>query len=138
LQEAPNAMTHSKKQPSSSNSDRSLLRTAAPVAAAFVALLAVTPVHAADAPDAAKLWSKHCQTCHGPDGKGKTKAGEKAHVKDLTAADVKAGLTKQKAIDSMKKGIKEKDSDKMAMKSYADKLSDAEIEALADYSLTFK
>jgi cytochrome c553 len=111
---------------------------AVPVTAAFVALVAVAPAHAADAPDVAKLWSKHCQTCHGADGKGKTKAGEKAKVKDLTAADVKAKLTKQKAIESMKNGIKEKDSDKMAMKSYSDKLSDAEIEALADYSLTFK
>ena len=88
--------------------------------------------------DAGKLWTKHCQSCHGPDGKGKTKAGEKANVKDLTAADVKSGLTREKAIDAIKNGVKAKDSDKMVMKSYSDKLSQAEIEALADHSLAFK
>ena len=96
------------------------------------------PASAADPVDAAKLWAKNCQTCHGPDGKGKTKAGEKAKVKDLTAADVKAKLTRAKAIESMKNGVKEEGSDKLAMKSYSEKLSAAEIEALADHVLAFK
>ena len=43
-----------------------------------------------------------------------------------------------KAVASMKDGIKEKDSDKMAMKSYADKLSAEEIDALATYTLGLK
>jgi cytochrome c553 len=126
---------------SGSRTGASRIRTALPVAIALVAMVAASPVLAADeaaAIDTAKLWAKHCQSCHGADGKGKTKAGEKAHVKDLTAADVKSGLTRQKAIDAMKNGVKEKDSDKMAMKSYSEKLSDAEIQALADYSLAFK
>src|SRR4051812_18476455 len=49
----------------------------AAAASAFLAVVGLAgSAMAADAPDAAKLWSKDCQTCHGPDGKGKTKAGE--------------------------------------------------------------
>jgi mono/diheme cytochrome c family protein len=107
---------------------------------ALAALLAgvAAPALAEDAPDTAKLWTKHCQSCHGPDGKGRTKAGEKAKVRDLSAAEVKAALTKEKAVEAIRVGVKEKDSDKMAMKGYSDKLSDAEIQALAEHSLSFK
>lgn len=117
---------------------KSVLRGAGLAAVALAAVCLARPAMAADAPDAAKLWTKNCQTCHGPDGKGKTKAGEKAKVKDLTAADVKSGLTKAKAADTIKNGVKEKDSDKMAMKAYSDKLSDAEVQALADYVMALK
>jgi len=104
-------------------------------------LVLASPARAADeaaAPDAAKLWKSNCQSCHGPDGKGKTKAGEKAKVKDLTSAEVKAELTEAKALESMKNGVKQKDSDKLAMKSYSDKLSAAEMDALAKHALSFK
>ena len=48
-------------------------------------------------------------------------------AKLLTSPEVKKELTKEKAIKSMKEGIKEKDSDKLAMKSFSEKLSAAEI-----------
>lgn len=104
--------------------------------AALAVVLVAGTSHAED--DVAKLWSKHCQTCHGADGKGKTKAGEKAGVKDLTDPAVKAELTKQKALDSMKNGVKAKDSDKLVMKSFSEKLSAEEMEKLAEHSLSFK
>lgn len=105
--------------------------------AAAVSLLAVLAVpQSAGAQDAAALWTKNCASCHGADGKGKTKMGEKLKVRDLTSADVKAGLTKAKAVDAMKNGVKA--GDKLVMKSYSDKLSEAEINALADHSLAFK
>jgi len=119
-------------------SNKSTLVTATLLASVLVGAMCAGSASAADPVDAAKLWSKNCQTCHGADGKGKTKSGEKAGVKDLTLPEVKKDLTKAKAVASMKDGIKEKDSDKMAMKSFADKLSAEEIEALADYSLAFK
>ncbi len=101
--------------------------------------LSATPAMAEDAPDAGKLWSKHCQSCHGPDGKGKTKMGEKSGVKDLTSAEVKGSLTEAKAADAIKSGVKEKDDpSKFAMKAYSDKLSAAEIDVLAKHSLSFK
>ena len=120
------------------SSPRPVSKMTALLGLAVAGVLVAGPALAADAIDASKLWTKNCQTCHGADGKGKTKAGEKAGVKDLTSAEVKGKLTKAKAVEDITKGIKEKDSDKMAMKAYAEKLSAAEIEALADYTLTLK
>lgn len=119
-------------------SNRSSLAVVTLFTSVLFGTVAAGSAFAADPVDAAKLWSKNCQTCHGADGKGKTKAGEKAKVKDLTLPEVKSKLTKAKAIASMKDGVKEEGSDKMAMKSFTEKLSAEEIEALADYSLAFK
>jgi len=132
--------TLSSRRPNSST-DAGLLFSAIAAASLLSVLLLAPPARAADtaaAPDAAKLWKANCQSCHGPDGKGKTKAGEKAKVKDLTSAEVKAELTEAKALESMKNGVKAKDSDKLVMKSYADKLSPAEMDALAKHALSFK
>jgi len=93
---------------------------------------------AAVAADAAALWSKNCASCHGADGKGKTKMGEKLQVRDLTDPAVKAKLNKTNVTESMTKGVKAKDSDKLVMKAYSDKLSADEIQALTDYTLALK
>lgn len=131
----------------SSTTDRARGREAglglAIAAVAALAVLAAAPAWAEDAPakaapDAAKLWKKNCQSCHGPDGKGDTKAGKKAKVEDLTSAEVKAKLERPKVIESIRDGIKAKDSDKMAMKAYSKKLSEEEIAVLADYAMAFK
>ena len=108
------------------------------VVAAAAGLLLAGSALAADQVDVQKAWQKSCQSCHGPDGKGKTKAGEKSGVKDLTSAEVKAAYPRAKMVEAIKDGVKEKDSDKLAMKGYAEKLTPAEIEALADYSMAFK
>ena len=122
-----------------STTDRHSVRIAScALTAVLASVLFADTALAADAVDSAKLWSKNCQTCHGADGKGQTKAGEKAKVKDLTSAAVKTKLTKAKALESMKNGVKEEGSDKLAMKSYSEKLSAAEIDALADYAIAFK
>jgi cytochrome c553 len=128
----------SSRRVSSSKTDRTVGRV---LAAGFMvaALACAATAFAEDAPDAAKLWTKNCQSCHGADGKGKTKMGEKLSVRDLTAADVKAALTQAKAAEAIKNGVKDpKDPAKLVMKSYSDKLSAAEIDALAAHSLTFK
>jgi cytochrome c553 len=104
----------------------------------LAAVLLAAPAVAEDAaPDATKLWTKHCKSCHGADGKGKTPMGEKTKVRDLTAADVKAGLTEQKVLDSMKNGIKD-ESGKEVMKSFAEKMNDAEMKAVAAHTLALQ
>jgi mono/diheme cytochrome c family protein len=108
------------------------------VVAAVAGLLLAGSALAGDAVDVQKAWQKHCQSCHGADGKGKTKAGEKSGAKDLASAEVKAAWPRAKMLEAIRDGVKEKDSDKMAMKGYAEKLTPAEIEALTDYSLAFK
>ena len=105
------------------------------VAAALLMANGTTTIASADA---AASWDKHCASCHGKDGKGKTKMGEKLKVRDLTDAAVKAKLNKTNVTDSMKKGVKEPGSDKLVMKSYSDKLTDAEIQELTDYTLGLK
>ena len=88
------------------------------------------------AADAKENWDKNCAKCHGPDGKGKTKMGEKLGIKDYTDAKVQDGLKD----DAMAKAIKEgvKDGEKTKMKAFGDVLSDDEIKALVKYVRDFK
>lgn len=81
-------------------------------------------------------WTKHCGSCHGKDGKGQTKAGKMAGVKDQTDPAYQAGLTDEKMIQSVKSGLK--DGNKEKMKPFADKLSDEEIKALIAHVRSFK
>ena len=82
--------------------------------------------------DAAPLWAKNCQSCHGADGKAATKIGKMKKVKDLTAADVRAGFDRQRMLDSVSKGMEDA-AGKVLMKPYSEKLSADEIVALVDY-----
>lgn len=43
--------------------------------------------------DAAELYKKSCASCHGADGAGKTKMGEKSKVQNYTDAKVQASFT---------------------------------------------
>ena len=88
------------------------------------------------AADAKENWDKSCKVCHGPDGKGKTKMGEKSGVKDYTDAKVQEGMKD----DAMAKAIKEgvKDGEKTKMKAFGDALSEDEIKALVKHIRGFK
>lgn len=90
----------------------------------------------ASAADAKANWDQHCAKCHGTDGAGKTKMGEKLKVKDYTDAKVQAGLKDAEMIKATKDGVKEGDSTKM--KAFGDVLSDDEIKALVTYIRTLK
>src|SRR5438876_1626778 len=81
-------------------------------------------------------WEKHCQKCHGPDGKGQTKMGRQSGVKDYTDPKVQAELKDESAIKIIKEGIVEKDKKKMD--PYKDKLTEEEIKALIAYIRGFK
>ena len=88
------------------------------------------------AADAKENWEKNCTKCHGPDGKGKTKMGEKLAIKDYSDAKVQEAVKD----DAMAKAIKEgvKDGEKIKMKAFGDVLSDDEIKALVKYVREFK
>lgn len=81
-------------------------------------------------------WTKHCAACHGKDGKGQTKAGKLAGVKDQTDPAYQATLKDDKMFQSIKAGLKEGDKEKM--KPFAEKLTDEEIKALIAHVRTFK
>ncbi len=88
------------------------------------------------AADAKENWEKHCAKCHGPDGKGKTKMGEKFGIKDYTDAKVREELKDEKMIKAIKEGIK--DGEKTKMRAFGETLSDEEIKALVKYVRDFK
>jgi len=87
------------------------------------------------AAEAKENWEKHCQKCHGADGKGQTKMGRQSGVKDYTDSKVQAELKDENAIKIIKEGILEKGKKKMD--PYGDKLSDDEIKALIAYIRAF-
>src|SRR6266700_3319243 len=82
----------------------------------------------ASAADVKENWDKQCAKCHGPDGKGDTKMGQKLGIKDLTDGKVQTELKDDKACKSVKEGVKDNEG-KIRMKP-AEGLSDDDIKAL--------
>lgn len=103
------------------------------IAAALFTGVACGTLQAADGQE---LWGKNCASCHGADGKGETKMGKKAGVKDYTDAKNQAEVTDEKFLKAVKEGVK--DGDKNVMKSYAEKVNDEETKALLAYFRTLK
>ena len=89
------------------------------------------------AADTKEVYEKECAKCHGADGKGKTKMGEKVGVKDYTDAKVQGEMKDEEMAKAIKEGIKEKGTDKTKMKAFSD-LSDADIKGLVKYIRSFK
>jgi len=90
----------------------------------------------ASAADVKENWDKQCAKCHGPDGKGETKMGQKLAIKNLTDAKLQAELKDEEAFKAIKEGIKDSEG-KIKMKP-AEGLSDDEIKALVAHVRTLK
>lgn len=90
----------------------------------------------AQAADGKAVWEKSCAKCHGKEGKGDTKMGQKLGAKDYTDAKVQAELKDEAAIKAVKEGLKDKDG-KVLMKP-AEDLTDADIKAVVGYLRTLK
>jgi cytochrome c553 len=103
---------------------------------AFAVMLAVGSAMAAYAADAKTIYAKECAKCHGKEGKGDTKMGQKLGAKDYTTAKVQTEMKDDAAIKAIKDGLKDKGG-KVLMKP-AEELSDDEIKALVKYMRTFK
>ena len=79
---------------------------------------------AAPAIDAKPLFLAKCKSCHGEDGRGKTKYAEKTPVPDLHGSK----LSKAKIVDVIANGVPDS-----KMKGFKDKFSKDEIDAIAAY-----
>jgi mono/diheme cytochrome c family protein len=99
-----------------------------------IAIIAVSAL-SATAADAKATYEQECAKCHGTDGKGQTKMGQKLGIKDYTDAKVQADLKDDAAFKAIKEGIKK--DDKPLMKP-VEGLSDDEIKALVAYLRAFK
>jgi cytochrome c553 len=102
---------------------------------ALIAILAI-PTISATAADAKATYDKDCAKCHGADGKGGTKMGQKLGIKDYTDAKVQADLNDDAAFKAIKEGRKDKDG-KVLMKP-AEGMSDEDIKGLVAYMRKFK
>jgi len=88
------------------------------------------------ATDVKENWEKTCAKCHGLDGKGDTKMGQKLGIKDLTDAKLQGELKDHQAFKAIKEGIKDSEG-KIKMKP-AEGLSDDDIKALVGHVRTLK
>jgi len=105
-----------------------------------LALLAIPAAFAlafttnAFAADGKTVYAESCAKCHGDDGKGATKMGQKLGARDYTDAAVQAAFTDDQAFKSTKEGMKK--DDKTLMKP--SELPDDDIKAAIAYMRTFK
>jgi len=81
--------------------------------------------------EAKENWDSLCAKCHGAEGKGDTKMGQKLGAKDFTDAKVQADLKDDAATKAIKAGLKSPE-DKTLMKPF-DTLTDDEVKALVAY-----
>ena len=86
------------------------------------------------AADGKAVYSDHCAKCHGDDGKGQTKMGQKLGARDYTDATVLSSFTDEQAFKSIKEGMKKDDKTLMRPSD----LSDDDIKASIAYLRTFK
>jgi len=105
-----------------------------------LALLAITAAFAlafttnAFAADGKTVYADSCAKCHGDDGKGQTKMGQKLQARDYSDAKVQDSVTDDQAFKSIKEGMKK--DDKTLMKP--SELSDEDIKASVAYLRTLK
>jgi cytochrome c553 len=100
-----------------------------------IAAIAVAAL-SARAEDAKTTYDASCAKCHGAEGKGDTKMGQKLGVKDFTDAKVQADLKDDAAIKAIKEGLK--DADGKTLMKPAEGLSDDDIKGLVAYMRAFK
>lgn len=98
-----------------------------------LALLSAGTLRAADAKTS---YEDQCAKCHGTDGKGQTKMGQRMGAKDYTDPKVQDALTDEAAFKAIREGLKDKEG-KILMKP-SEGISDADIKGIVAYLRAFK
>ena len=98
---------------------------------ALVAFVAhVTSEAAAPNQSGAELYTKHCASCHGKDGRAKTFKAKFNHARDLTDPLWQDEVSDEGLFNSIMNGKKK-------MPAYRKKLSEAQVNSLIAYIRTF-
>ncbi len=116
------------------------MRTLGAFFAASLFSLTLLPrsAHAAD-PAVERMFKAKCGACHGPDGKGATKQGEKMKIGDMTSAAFKKEMTPDKIKATILDGLnRDKDGVKQEMKPWRGKITDEQVAQLVDYVRALK
>jgi mono/diheme cytochrome c family protein len=104
--------------------------------APFALIFALAIPAAQAAPDALQNYEKHCQKCHGKDGKGQTRLGKKSGAPDMSDPARQAKLNDDDAFKGIKFGRKNAKGEEK-MDAFGSDLTDPEITALVTYIRTF-
>ena len=91
----------------------------------------LTEGHLAQKDHGAALFGKHCDTCHGKDGRAKTFKAKFDHARDLTDAKWQSEVTDERLFNSISNG-------KGKMPAWGKKLSEAQINSLVAYVRSLK
>jgi len=94
--------------------------------------LAIGAVSAA-AMDGERIYREHCASCHAPDGKGRTPAGKKLGVKDLSASTLPDAEIARQILEGTTEA-----KGKARMPAFKEKLGPAEVASLAVYIKKFR
>jgi len=81
--------------------------------------------------DAAVLFDKHCDTCHGKDGQAKTFKAKFNHARNLTDAKWESEVSDERLFNSISNG-------KGKMPAWGKKFSQAQINSLVAYVRSLK
>ena len=78
---------------------------------------------------AAQTYRRYCISCHGSDGKAKTSKGKYSHARDLTNAQWQGDVSDERIFNSIMNGRNQRGN----MPSFADKLSEKEVNSLVSF-----
>ena len=90
----------------------------------------------ANAADAAANYRQHCAKCHGEDGKGQTRAGQRLGARDYTDPKVQASVKQEDFVKAIKNGFKDRKTGRQLMKPTTG-LTEQEVLELVAYMRKF-
>lgn len=105
---------------------RSLVFACAAGALSFSIVLGASRSHEAAAADAASIYRRQCASCHGRDGRGRTRKGRQTNARDMTPASWQDDVSDERLFNSISNG-------RNKMPAFGKKISENDIDALVAY-----
>ena len=99
---------------------------AAAAGLALFTVLGAGNVNEAAAADAGTIYTRQCVTCHGRDGRGRTRKGRQTRARDMTDASWQDDVSDERLFNSISNG-------RGKMPAFRKKISENDIDALVAY-----